>query len=239
MALLDDQGRLFGRVNLLDALIGLFVFALVPLAYASWAVFRTPLPVIESVTPSLLPHGQPNQKVEVRGRHLRPFLRAGVGGAPARFLFDSQERAELILPELPPGAHDLVLLDSKELARFPNAVTVKPGSVVEMQVRFVTRPEVLEEVARTLKAGAAANTSGPVLLSYEVTDELLGTTKPDLSEGRIAIVKGRVRLTANWTADGWRAGGVPLKAGAPFTLTAPTYVLRGEVLDIAGADAGR
>jgi hypothetical protein len=237
MALLDAQGRLFGRVNLLDALIGLFVLALVPAAYASWALFRTPAPIIEAVNPAVLAPGQPDQTIEVRGRHLRPFLNAGIGGTPARFLFDSQERAQIVVPALPPGSHDLVLLDSKELARLPNAVTVKPGQAIDMQVRFVTRPEVLEEVARRLDG--AADTSRPVLVSYEVTQELLGTTKPELHEGRISIVKGHVRLTANWTPNGWRADDVVLKAGAPFTLTAPTYVLRGEILGIAAADAGK
>jgi len=239
MALLDDRGRLFGRVNLLDALVGVFVFALVPLAYASWALFRTPAPVIESVVPAEVAAGLADQSIEVHGRHLRPFLRAGVGGTAARFLFASSESAQVLLPALPPGTYDLLLLDSKELARLPNAVTVKPGKVVDIQVRFVTRPEVLEEVARHHRESSKTDTSRPVLVSYEVTQELLGTTKSDLHEGRISIVKGVVRLTANWTANGWQADGVALKAGAPFTLTTPTYVLRGEILDVAGTDAGK
>src|SRR5204863_1080697 len=140
---------------------------------------------------------------------------------------DSQERAHLLLPALAPGTYDLVLLDSRELTRLPGALTVKPGSVVDMHVRFVTRPEVMEEVARQLKAGGPPDTSRPALVAYEVIQELLGTTKPELREGRISIVKGLVRLTADWTANGWRADGVPLKAGTPFTLTAATYVVRG------------
>src|SRR5438874_2202085 len=142
MALLDDRGRLFGRVNLLDAAIGLFVFAIVPAAYASWAFFRTPPPVIEAVIPAVIAPGQADLPIELRGRHLRPFLHAGIGNSPAPFLFDSSERAQL-------------------------------------------------------------------------------------------------RLTASWTANGWKADGVPLKAGAPFTLTAPTYVLRGEILGISPTNAGK
>jgi len=236
MAMLDHQGRLFGRVNLIDAAVALFVIALVPLGYVSWALFRTPPPVIETVIPKTIAPGQDKQHIELRGRHLRPYLRADVGSTPVLFLFESADRAQLQLPALAPGTYDLVFFDSREIARFPNAVTVSPGKVVEIQVRFVTRPEILQEVKRSLQesaeAGSAPNTSRPGLVSYELISELVGTTKPDLQEGPISVIRALVRVNASWTSDGWRADNVALKAGADFTLTAPTYVLHGDILSV-------
>ena len=50
MTVLDDRGRLFGRVNLVDALGLGFVILLIPIAYGTWLLFR-PKPVhITSVT---------------------------------------------------------------------------------------------------------------------------------------------------------------------------------------------
>ena len=54
MAIVDQQGRLFGRLNLLDAAFVLLLFALIPLGYASWIVFRTPPAVLTSVEPATL-----------------------------------------------------------------------------------------------------------------------------------------------------------------------------------------
>jgi len=242
MAMLDDRGRVFGRVNLLDLAVGLLVFLLIPMAYASWMLFRTPVPVIQSVTPSVIPPGMADQHIDVRGQYLRPFLRANIGSARATYLFESPDHAQVQLPALAPGTYDVSFFDSKEIARFPNAVTVRPGTTVEIRVRFVTRPEVLQEVQRTERDGSKTpppDASRPTLVSHKVTDELLGTTKSDLSEGRLSVIEGVVRLPAIWTADGWQSDGVPLKAGAPFKLTAPTYVLEGEILSIAAPDGPR
>jgi len=77
------------------------------------------------------------------------------------------------------------------------------------------------------------------LVSYEVTDELVGTTKPDLQEGRISIIRALVRVNATWTADGWQAEGRALKAGEDFALTAPTYVLHGLILKVETPSEGQ
>jgi hypothetical protein len=235
MAILDDQGRLFGRVNLVDAAAGVLVLALIPLGYIAWMLFSTPPPVVESVSPAVVSAGQANQRVELRGRRLRPFLRADVGEAPATYVFRSPERAEVVLPPLSPGTYDLSFFDAREIARFPKVVTVKPDTVVEIQIRFVTRPEILEMVKRSRALSTTeppSRPSGPTLVSYEVIDDLVGTTKPDLREGRVSVIRAIVRLAASWTPDGWYAAGGPLKAGQPFILTAPTYVLRGDIISV-------
>ncbi len=242
MAVLDDRGRLFGRVNLVDAAAVLLVLALIPLGYVAWMLFRTPPPVVESVLPAVVSAGVANQRVELRGRRLRPFLRADVGDAPATYVFQSPERAEVVLPSLSPGSYDLRFFDATEIARFPGMVTVKPEGVVEIQVRFVTRPEILGVVQRSLAvstADATTRSSGPTLVSYDVIDDLVGTTKPDLREGRVSVIRARIRLNASWTPDGWYAAGVPLRAGAQFAFTAPTYVLRGDILSVGIPNAAQ
>ena len=248
MAILDDQGRLFGRVNLIDAAVALFVLALLPLAYGSWVLFRPRPPVIEEVTASVLAN-QPKQHIEVRGQNLRPFFRASVGGMAATFLYASPDRAQVELPPLAPGTYYLAFWDdSKEIVRLPDAVTVRPvpqqnPAEVELLVRFVIRPEVLDEVKRSQRERPDRElhptTSRPVLVSYEVTDEVRGTTTGDVIQGRLTVVKCVVRVVAARTADGWQYDDRPLKAGASFKLTDETYVLTGDILSITVTDAGR
>jgi len=320
MPILDDRGRLLGKVNLIDAAAVVFVVALLPLAYGSWALFRTPPPVVTAVSPSVIPSGKTEGTViRVDGKDLRPYLRALVGTTEARYLFVSSTRVELRLPKLPPGTYDVALFDvamevarrpgalvvaepkalavarltpvpfskrrepqrielqgahlrpglaasvgeqpapyqylsplsamielpvldpggydvillegEKEIARYPTAVTVFELQVV---ARFVTRPEVVETI-RQAQRQPFAPTRGPttllpVLASFDVTDELSGTTKPDVKEGRLSVIKARIRVAAVRTPEGWQVDGRPLRAGVPFTLDAPTYSLTGDVL---------
>jgi len=328
MAFLDDQGRLFGRVNLIDAGVALFVLVLIPLGYGAWLLFRTPDPVIESVKGSVLPD-QPGQHIVVTGRNLRPYLRASVNGDPATFLYESSDRAQVELPALAPGSYYLAFFDdSKEIGnRFPNAVSVAPrvpvpkllieavvpreleyskepqrlelrgkffrdglraivgkadgvyqfesaerafvqvpalepgvhdvalvdkgtevgrlsrGLIVHPErllpirlvVRFVTRPEVLQMVERARRQPPAGDSRSKlpraVLESYQVTDEVVGNTKPDVVEGKLMVVRGTVRVMANRTEDGWRFNGQPLRAGVGFVLTTETYELQGVILN--------
>ena len=47
-ALVDGEGRLFGRINLVDAVCVLFLIGLVPVAYGSLLLFRPALPSLLS-----------------------------------------------------------------------------------------------------------------------------------------------------------------------------------------------
>lgn len=418
MGILDSEGRLFGRVNLIDAVVGLFMLALVPLAYGSWVFFRTPVPIIDGVTPNVVSALRKEQYIDLHGRHLRPYLRAGVGGEPARYLFLSAERAQIEVPSLAAGSHDVTLFDdSREVARLPKAVTVKAeptpvgppppeltaitprmldnsrnqqrielrgrhfrpslqaavgskpavyefqsaeraavlvpplgpgtydlalsddakelirypnaitalGPVVEsitphvlsfsretqrlelkgkrlqhalhvfigwrevrvqvdseehavvdvpalpagtydlaisdndrelaryrravtiepttfadlrMSMRFVTRPEVLTILKKTQPASpvAAPTSSEPVLISYEVVDEVVGTTTDDRRQGRAVVVNAVVRVLAAQRPDGWMFDGQAVRAGAPFTLNTQTFSLTGDILSVEVID---
>lgn len=236
MAVLDEQGRFFGRINLIDALVAFFVLALLPLTYGAWVLFRAPTPVVESVTPVEIVEDQPNQEIRVQGRYLRPFLRAAIGSERATYLFDTPEQAIVKLPPLPPGTYDLGIYDTKELARFPNVIKVHARELVELRVlaRFVTRPEVMEIVKRASEKPVApvapGKESSPVLVSYEVTNVPQGTSPSELREGPVSVVRAVVRLMAVRTPTGWQFEGGQVKAGASFELKADTYVLTGVIL---------
>src|SRR5690349_3183384 len=111
MPLIDDRGRVFGKVNLVDALVVAFVLLVMPLAYSALLLFRLPVPQIASIEPSQLPEGAPIT-LRITGKDLRPFLRARVGVANAEFLVQSTSLAEVRQPTgLPAGSYDVSLFD--------------------------------------------------------------------------------------------------------------------------------
>ena len=76
--MIDERGRLFGRLNIVDAAIGALVLLLLPAAYGAYVLFRAPVPKLTAVNPPTLKQG-PNLQVEIRGgdklRELRVDLR--------------------------------------------------------------------------------------------------------------------------------------------------------------------
>ena len=193
MAFLDDEGRLFGRVNLIDAAVGLFVLALIPLGYGAWLLFRQPDPVIEAVSGTVLPD-TPNQHIVVTGRNMRPYLRASINGDPATFLYETSDRAQVELPALAPGSYYLAFFDdSKEIGkRFPNAVVVAPRppvakllieAVVPRELEFSKEPQRLELRGKSFRDGLRA-TVGNVDGVYQfVSAERAFVQVPPLAPG--------------------------------------------------------
>src|SRR5438093_862542 len=66
-------------------------------------------------------------KLKVRGTGLRPMLRAMIDDAPAlAFVFEDPHSADVLVGEVPAGAHDLILFDGvQEVARTRRAVTIQ------------------------------------------------------------------------------------------------------------------
>lgn len=127
MALVDADGRIFGRWNLLDAIIAVLLVGLLPLGYGAYALFKTPPPILTAVEPATLTAGD-NLRVVIRGIDLRPFLRVSFDNYQGRtFLFSDSTRAEVELNDMPPGVYDVVLYDhTKERWRLPKAFTLLP-----------------------------------------------------------------------------------------------------------------
>jgi hypothetical protein len=153
MTLLDDRGRVVGRVNLVDAVAAIVILLLIPIAFGAYLLFRTPPPKLVSVSPARLLEGH-NQRVELEGTNLRPFMRASFNTIPARaFLIGSTKYALVDVPDLKPGTYDIVLYDyAQEVDRLPKALTVVPmvtDVALEVVGSFKSPPDTLAQ----LKAG--------------------------------------------------------------------------------------
>jgi Domain of unknown function (DUF4330) len=156
MPIIDERGRVFGRLNLVDAAVGLLMLALLPAAYLSYVLFKDPVPVVTSVVPSVLPHGA-NQQVEVRGEHFRPYMRVSFNDTQGRtFLFYGTTSAFVGVPDLPPGTYDIVLYDyMQEVSRLRGAFTLDappPPPTIPVEVSgFLT--SVTPELVKGLQVG--------------------------------------------------------------------------------------
>lgn len=138
MSLVDDRGRIAGRINLLDAAVVVLVAVMIPAAYGSYLLFRSPIPKLLSIAPNTLYQGN-KLRLEIEGRDLRPFLRVSFNDVQGRtFLIGSTKSAMVDLPELSAGSYDVVLYDySQEVDRLPKALTIlplAPTPMVEMEV---------------------------------------------------------------------------------------------------------
>ncbi|MBI4381921.1 MAG: DUF4330 family protein, partial [candidate division NC10 bacterium] len=222
MSLIDDRGRLFGKVNLIDAAVGLLFLLLIPLGYGAFVLFRPPAPQITAVEPSTLSEGK-DLRVQLRGKNLRPFLRAFIGTQVAKgYLAESPNLAEVRLPDLGAGTYDLVLYDeTQEVARRPGALTIvppplppaPPSGVVQVRGTFTGLDK---EGARALVVGArfAAGGQPPVaeVLALQPPEPAVERVKVGSSTVIATPVAGKVqvpailRLHCTLVPDGCKSG---------------------------------
>jgi len=139
MALVDDRGRVGGKVNVIDAVIAVVILGLIPVAFGAYLLFRTPTPTLTNVDPGRLYQGK-NLQVTISGENLRPFMRITFNDIQGRsFLIGNTTYAVVELPDLDPGTYDVVLWDYKqEMARLAKGLTVlplAPTPTLEMDVR--------------------------------------------------------------------------------------------------------
>lgn len=162
MALIDDRGRLFGKLNLIDAAAVVLLLGVLPLGYAAFLLFRPASPRIESVTQvpptreeiRIAAGSAIGAKLKVRGTGFNPLLRAMVGDTPAlSFVFENPNSADVLVGELPLGTYDLILYDGvQEVARAVGAVSVQSPNAV--RVKAVGRLGVADPAAiRAMKPG--------------------------------------------------------------------------------------
>lgn len=206
MTIVDDHGRLFGRINLVDAAVAGLVLLLIPLAYGTYLLFRPSAPRIESVSPSIVSKeesriaagGRLMAKFKVTGTGFTPLLRARIGDAEALgFVFENPNSADILVGPVPPGSHDLVLMDGvQEVARAAGAISVQPEPTSFVRaVGWFTNLDA--ETARNLRVGLAL----PELLpAFEIL--ALGSAQPARSSVRLAgssierLVEGLVEREA-------------------------------------------
>jgi len=138
MSIVDERGRVAGRVNLIDAVAAVAIVVLLPIGYGAYLLFRTPPATLRAVMPAKVYQG-PNSRVTIEAENLRPFMRVAFNTIQGRtFLIGSTKSAQIDLPDLEPGTYDVVLFDyMREVSRLPKALTILPLSptpTVAMQV---------------------------------------------------------------------------------------------------------
>lgn len=173
MALIDDRGRVFGRFNLVDALLVAAIVLALPAGYAAHVLLRAPDPVLTAVLPGAIEQGS-TRLIEINGEHLRPYMRVSFGDVQgASFQFYGPTQAFVPAPALEPGAYDVVLYDyMREVSRLPKALTVtgpaRPATV-RLKVRGAWAGLTKEAVA-SLKLGVSLNSYDGVIVAALTMD---------------------------------------------------------------------
>ena len=177
MAIVDSQGRLFGRFNLLDAALLVIAAGLIPLGYAAYLLFREHPPRMTSVTPSRTEQTQ-LLRLTVIGENLRPYMRVSAGTEQAQdFLFKSTTEAVVSFVNLPQGEYDVILYDqAQERSRLPRALSVGPSSLPPTAIIAVGSFGNLDA------AGAAKISAG---LTLPGVGEVLAVGEPTSGKTRV------------------------------------------------------
>jgi len=232
MSLTDSQGRLFGRMNVVDLLVGLALIVAVPIAYAAYALWRTPEPLLNDVVPKTVQQG-PAAQVEIHGERLRPYMRLSFGDhqGPA-FYFISPTVAVVPMPEIPPGVYDLILYDySREVARLPKALTVQaphPPATVTLtavgafvEIAESTVPLITPGLAFAAQAGVVRSVSAPVPAVARIATTPNTSVTVPVSRGIEVPASIDLNCRLDVTADGTQRcmlGDDVVVAGAVVTL---------------------
>lgn len=152
MALIDDRGRLFGRVNLIDAAVALLALVAIVFVLLAYVLFRLPNPpVVTSVSPTRIPANE-EHSLQLKGLNFIPYLRAYLGrtnqadfvkrpteqekqdeftlvnATRVQFLLETPTLAEIKVPPLGAGSYDLHFYD-------------ETGHVGEKIAAFVVEPQ--------------------------------------------------------------------------------------------------
>lgn len=174
MAVVDEQGRLFGRLNVFDAIVAVLVLWMIPLAYGAYWLFRAPTPTLTAIEPSTIVADR-EIHVRVRGTHFAPYLRVSFGKYQgSTFKFNDTTDADAGFQNIPPGTYDVILYDnSQERDRIPNGVTIVPSTLPQAKLVAVgTLGNLTADEAATIKPGYQLTGIGVV--------EQVGTLQPQL-----------------------------------------------------------
>lgn len=158
MMLVDRRGRLFGAVNVLDALVVLVAAGVAVGSTVAFRAVRTPSLDITAVSPTTLVAGQ-RTRVKLGGTDLpadlqayfsktgQPFFLADKDGSQfAPLISSTPELAEIQTPGLVPGIYDLYLYRGNRQVAFRPAVfhvesPTLPRGRLMLKVRFLVPPE--------------------------------------------------------------------------------------------------
>ena len=223
MPVIDSQGKVFGRFNLVDVLLVALLAAAVPAAHASRALFRESHAQLTAISPKAVEQGA-DRLIELTGVSFRPYMRVSFGATQAAsFQYYGATQAFVPVPALEPGTYDVVLYDhAREVARLPQAMSVT-GPSRPPQVQLLLRGAFIgltSEQAPQLTEGRPWNATEGVIGMIETRE----APRPSVA---------RVRVSEGVTVPVPMAG--LLEVPATIILTCPTSVGPGGVLRCATA----
>jgi hypothetical protein len=171
MPVIDPEGRVFGRFNLIDALLVFLVLLALPAAYGAHVLFRDPPATVVRVSPAAVEQGA-TRLIEIEGEYLRPYMRVSFGQQQAgSFQYYGPNQAFVPAPsQLDPGTYDVVLYDyMREVSRLPGAFTVsgpvRPPSInLRMRGAFIG---LTQDAIGLLTAGRPMNATEGVTAVIE------------------------------------------------------------------------
>lgn len=236
MPLIDDRGRLFGRVNLIDLLAALLLLGLIPLGYGGYLLFRVPEPTITTIFPDQVVEHH-DTTLQITGNNIRPFLTVRFGGLRSDGLFvQSSTQAEVRVPStLPVGVYDVNVLDQERVLFSKRGgltvLSAQYASSVETDVQLLgTFVALNADEGRSLAAGAkfAVQSGGPAVA------EVLAVRAPAAATRRVKVsgdgvvnlplpgqwlVQAIVRLPCTLTEAECRVGQTALAQDAALILS--------------------
>lgn len=170
MAIVDERGRVGGKVNLIDALVAFLILVLIPISFGAYLLFRTPQPMLTALNPPKVYQGPLNQ-IEVQGENLRPFMRVSFNDVQGRtYMIGSTRSAYVGVPDLPPGTYDVVLYDHmQEVSKLPKALTIlplAPTPTVDMRVEGAFKSFTADRM-KAIKPGDKFFNGGDVVAEVE------------------------------------------------------------------------
>ena len=247
MPLIDERGRVFGKINLIDGLVGFVVLLLIPLAYGAYVLFRTPDPTITSIEPSVVTEGE-TLALKLSGENLRPYLKASIGNTQSPgFLVQSPTEGAIKLPTLVAGTYDVVLYDEVlEIARMRSALTVAPPKksppvrvLGTIRVRFFAQPGLDKAVKiGDLDIGDAlsrARGESAALIALDTERATMAGTVwrggYELREQALTVFTATLTVPLTQTPSGWRYKDARVKTGSAFTFETSSYVMEGWIVD--------
>lgn len=243
MAIVDREGRVFGRVNLFDAAAIAFLVLLLPLAYVAFLLFRTPPTRITSVESAPMTYVEEravrgsalNGKLKVHGTGLRPVLRATIGPQDAiAYIFENPTSADVLYGPLEPGNYDLVLYDGvQEVARAANALKIAaPAPPPVTRVHLIGALVDLDRAAaRALRVGATYPPAGPPRAEIVA----LGEPRPELREIRVSRGSFDLEVKGRWQRDAAIAVDCELRGAFQCRLSDVPITTDGSVMDVPGS----
>ncbi len=250
MTLIDREGRVFGRFNLVDALAAVFLLLLLPIGYATFLLFRPSRPVIDTVTRvevtkeerrvasgSLL-----TAKLKVTGSGFNPLLRASIGSSSALgFVFETPNSADVLVGLVPPGKHDLVFYDGvQEVARKREAVEIQSTGGPSVRA-YGWLTSLSPPQADALKPGLSSDAAAPGAFQIVALGPVgpararvaIGAQTADLPVPGLLERGAELVLRCDWpSAETCTIGGESLTQPPPIAITLPGG-MRFEIDEIA------